>query len=347
MAKDKKPRIFIGSSKEGLEVAQALQYQLKQDANVTLWNEGVFELTRNYLESLLKATDEFDYAILVFRADDEATSRGATSPVTRGNVIFELGLFLGSLGSDRTFVVYDTHKRPTIISDLEGITFAPFDSSADTEILSAVGPACFLIRQRLRKRIGGYEPSRLLFLASNPATTPRLSLDREVRGITNGLRPLEKRGRLSFGQHWALRCDELASVLQEHLPHFVHISCHGHDGSLVLEDSRGGSAIVSVEVITKIFALFAGMIRCVLFTAGIPQLAAQDLIEKIDCVISLESGIDDEAVIGFSAAFYETLGNGHDVKRAFDIACLRLAATGELGEPKLYAKAGVAEALTI
>ena len=226
--------------------------------------------------------------------------------------------------------------------------FAPFDSSADTEILSAVGPACFLIRQRLKKRVGGYEPSRLLFLASNPSGVTPLGLDREVRGITNGLRPLERRGRLSFTQHWALRSDELASVLQEYLPHFVHISCHGAAGDLMLEDSMGRHVRVPEKVVTRIFALFAGTIRCVIFTSGITPSAAQELSEEIDCVISFEgSSIADDSIIRFSSAFYETLGNGHDVRRAFDIACLSLATTGESGEPKLYAKAGVAEALTI
>ena len=47
---NQKPRLFIGSSTEGLEVAQALQYQLKQDARVILWNEGPFELTHSYLD---------------------------------------------------------------------------------------------------------------------------------------------------------------------------------------------------------------------------------------------------------------------------------------------------------
>jgi hypothetical protein len=343
----KKPRVFIGSSTEGLEVAQALQFQLKGDANVTLWNEGVFELTSPYLGSLLKATDRFDYAILVFRADDEVISRGVTSPVTRGNVVFELGLFLGAIGADRTFVVYDTCKRPKVISDLEGITFAPFDSAADANILSAVAPAVFFIRQQLKRRISDYGSSQLLFLASNPASTSRIRLDLEVRAVTNGLRPLQARGRLSVSQHWALRVDELDSVLQEHKPHFVHVSCHGTRDGLVLEDSAGGAALISADVVARLFLLFSDTIRCVLFTSDFPESAADALIEKIDCVISLGHGMSDSGVIGFSAAFYGALGNGQSVQRAFDIARTRLLAIGSRGEPKLYAQAGEAEGITV
>jgi hypothetical protein len=39
-----KPSMFIGSSSEGLEAAQAIEFQLHQEADVTIWNEGFFGL---------------------------------------------------------------------------------------------------------------------------------------------------------------------------------------------------------------------------------------------------------------------------------------------------------------
>ena len=44
-----RPRVFVGSSSEGLEVARALQYQLSADADVVLWNEGVPEFFKSEL----------------------------------------------------------------------------------------------------------------------------------------------------------------------------------------------------------------------------------------------------------------------------------------------------------
>jgi hypothetical protein len=144
-----KPSVFIGSSTEGLEVAQALKYQLRHDADVTVWNEGVFALGKSYLESLTEALDKFDFAILVYRADDAVTSRSITSPATRGNVLFELGLFMGRLGRTKTFVVYDEHNPPSIISDLLGVSFAPYNGAGDN-LLSEVGNSCYPIRQALK-----------------------------------------------------------------------------------------------------------------------------------------------------------------------------------------------------
>jgi predicted nucleotide-binding protein len=65
-----KPSLFIGSSTEGLEAARAIKIQLDDDADVELWNEGVFALGQSTLESMTQALNRFDFAILVLTADD-------------------------------------------------------------------------------------------------------------------------------------------------------------------------------------------------------------------------------------------------------------------------------------
>ena len=47
----RKPRIFIASSKENINIAEAVNVNLDHDAEVTLWRNG-FELSATYLESL-------------------------------------------------------------------------------------------------------------------------------------------------------------------------------------------------------------------------------------------------------------------------------------------------------
>src|SRR4051794_7252336 len=102
-----RPSIFVGSSSESLQAATALQSLLDQNCEVELWNQGVFRLSHVYLESLVGALSKFDFAVIVLGADDLTISRGSKRMSARDNVIFELGLFMGGLGRDRTFFIYD------------------------------------------------------------------------------------------------------------------------------------------------------------------------------------------------------------------------------------------------
>ena len=97
-----RPRVFVGSSTEGLKIAQAMQVLLDTACQVETWAQGVFGLSQGTLESLVQALPRFDFAILILTADDLTVSRGLERAAARDNVLFELGLFMGSLGRERT-----------------------------------------------------------------------------------------------------------------------------------------------------------------------------------------------------------------------------------------------------
>lgn len=63
-----------------------------------------------------------DFAILLLTADDTTASRGRRKASPRDNVVFELGLFMGSLGRDRTFVVSPKGVDLKLPTDLLGLT---------------------------------------------------------------------------------------------------------------------------------------------------------------------------------------------------------------------------------
>jgi predicted nucleotide-binding protein len=86
-----KPSLFVGSSTEGLEFARAVRAELEADVEVTLWNDGFFELGSTFIETLLNALPRFDFGVLVLTSDDWVSSRDVTTFGPRDNVIFELG----------------------------------------------------------------------------------------------------------------------------------------------------------------------------------------------------------------------------------------------------------------
>lgn len=154
--KSTQPRLFIASSKEGLDYAYAIQKNLDDDADVTVWTQGIFDLSATTVESLIGALDKFDFAIFVFAPDDVLRIRQRKFVAVRDNVVFELGLFMGKLGRDRTFIVVPKSSDLRIPTDLAGITPGKFNPERnDGNLSAALGAFCNDVRLQIRtgKRI--------------------------------------------------------------------------------------------------------------------------------------------------------------------------------------------------
>ena len=74
-----RPSLFIGSSTEGLAVAHALQELLHHDMDPTVWSQGLFQPTASLLARQYRSV--------------------------RDNVVFEYGLFVGTLGLERCLLL--------------------------------------------------------------------------------------------------------------------------------------------------------------------------------------------------------------------------------------------------
>lgn len=146
-----KPRMFIASSSENLDLAYAAQEGLEHDVEATVWSQGVFAPSKTTVASLLKALEGSDFGLFILSPDDVTAIRAKEKQTVRDNVILELGMFLGRLGPERCFFaipkgVDDLHL-PTDLSGLTPVTFDP--NRQDKNTVAALGPAC----NRLRKAI--------------------------------------------------------------------------------------------------------------------------------------------------------------------------------------------------
>lgn len=121
-----KSRIFIGSSSEGLPVAQRIKEFFEPEYECYIWNDGVFKYNEGFLETLVKSASLFDFGFMVFAADDMSRIRHHEYSTTRDNVLFEYGLFLGRVGLDRAFVLIEEGVK--IPSDLQGVTLLSYKS---------------------------------------------------------------------------------------------------------------------------------------------------------------------------------------------------------------------------
>jgi hypothetical protein len=148
-----KPKLFLGSSKANIRIARTVANRLESDecGEATIWDEGLFSLNEAALNRLMAAIVEFDFAILIWAADDITKSKGKSAASPRDNVIFECGLFMGAMGKDRVFVVCD--KRVKIPSDFAGVTLATYDGlrASGDDAAAAMREACDAIAEVIRK----------------------------------------------------------------------------------------------------------------------------------------------------------------------------------------------------
>ena len=86
------------------------------------WSDGsIFVAGDSTLESLLKVSKEVDGAIFIFSDDDLTWCRDEVNGSVRDNVLFEYGLFMGSLDEKR--VVIANKNKPKLASDLAGVKY--------------------------------------------------------------------------------------------------------------------------------------------------------------------------------------------------------------------------------
>ncbi len=186
-----KSRIFVGSSREAIDVSRAIQQELDDDFDVTVWDQDVFQLSYGALESLLGALETCDAGLFILEPDDLTESRGEASFTARDNVIFELGMFVGRLGRDRTFMLVPATPMVRLPSDLSGLNVAVYDPGRfdSGQRRAAVGAAC----TRVRQAVQSLGPRLAL------ESRQQVRLDRASRRMSQDLEELLATDRLSAG----------------------------------------------------------------------------------------------------------------------------------------------------
>lgn len=134
-------------------VAEAIQTNMMyEDITVKIWTNGIFKASSSTCADLVKAANQSDFALLILSGDDITRSRGSQQASPRDNVVFELGLFIGSLGIERTVILEKRGESLKIPSDIIGVTPLEYiEPASNTDLLSALGPACSELKKLIRK----------------------------------------------------------------------------------------------------------------------------------------------------------------------------------------------------
>lgn len=151
---ERKPRVFIGSSREAIPYANAVAKALEHaNTEVNAWYAGVFQVNDYTMEALDRNLKSNDFGVFVFAPDDVALMRDKPVFITRDNTLFEMGLFWGRLGRKRVFGLLPKNIKTKsellpdaefhIMSDLSGLTLPYYDAGrSDGNLDAAVQTAC-------------------------------------------------------------------------------------------------------------------------------------------------------------------------------------------------------------
>lgn len=188
---------------------------------------------------------------------------------------------------------------------------------------------------------------RILFLAANPIDAIRLRTDEEYRRIKKRLESVELRERFRIEAEFAVRDSDLSNALYRYEPDIVHFSGHGdEEGNIILEDELGGSHPVSPASLRNLFSKHNSHVRCVILNTCSSEIPVRAICQEIECAIGMSQTITDKAAIAFSRGFYEAIGYGRDVLRAFEAGCnaIERSLIEQSDVPQLFTKEGVSAA---
>lgn len=144
------PFLFIACASESIHIAEAFRCELESsEVVVELWTDGVFKPSQSTMESLEAKLSSADFAVAIFSADDRIESRGRQQIGPRDNTVFELGLFAGALGRERSFFAVEKDAKVKIPSDLAGINSLRYRSKLEDKKKADIEDACSQIEERI------------------------------------------------------------------------------------------------------------------------------------------------------------------------------------------------------
>jgi hypothetical protein len=181
----------------------------------------------------------------------------------------------------------------------------------------------------------------ILFLASNPAETTRLRLDKEFREIEENIKKSDYRDKLKLVSKWAVRINDLQQYINECNPGIIHFCGHGEKCEMIFESDLG-KITVKKEAMVRLLKNCKNL-KLVLFNVCKSIDFAKEIADKIDYAIGMKDSIYDKTAIVFSYRFYSSLGFGKSVYDAFEdgITEIRLYNYEGMEIPKLFIKDGI------
>lgn len=132
-------------------IAKEIRRRLSSVADVLLW-DNAFDAGTWLLGGILNRAQQSDFGIFVIREDDTARIKCTKYTTVRDNVLFEAGVFMGTLGPDRTVLLWPSaHAQLRLPTDLEGLIRETYTPSQSPRTMPDIKSALVSIRRRVER----------------------------------------------------------------------------------------------------------------------------------------------------------------------------------------------------
>ncbi|MDP5220235.1 nucleotide-binding protein [Ruegeria sp. 2205SS24-7] len=205
-----KPTIFVASSQENLKIAECLKEQVREFAEVVSWQDASAKHGEILFEHIKQLPHIYDFYISIFGPDREINHEQYTH-LTSENVVFEFGLFTGTVGTERSFIALPTTDKPKLGADLRGVTYISY-SLTDPNDRESVQFSSDDIRQ-LEDRVQQFRSN----ITIGSQTTVRIGEDKHLKRRFVEKRFIASNGAERFAQ------SVLAGMRVSNLPNFAAI----------------------------------------------------------------------------------------------------------------------------
>lgn len=147
-----------------------------------------------------------------------------------------------------------------------------------------------------------------------------IHLDEEIREIQDAIHKAVVSQQISVHQRWAARPKELVSGLLDERPDIVHITGHGGDGYIFLQNKYEIPLAVEKKNLLNLFKKDAFSPKVLILNSCLSKSTAKALSAVIPVCIGTSGKINPWSAKLFSGYFYRAIANGCSIKDAFDAA---------------------------
>lgn len=200
-----------------------------------------------------------------------------------------------------------------------------------------------VLREKDILQIDASSPTRLLFAYSTPLNVSPLRLGTEEKQIKEALRAITDRDKIHIDTIPAVELKDFSNAFNRYRPNILHISSHGNQDHIALENEKGQAITVDGDMLINIVKLAGKQLKIVILNACESSKMAASLTDVVDVTIGMNMSIGDNAARAFAVQLYSSIGENIPIGLAFEQAKFAISANGisEADTPVLHYRKGI------